>query len=186
MENPVKFAEELILVTQGKRSSPVQEQEQMNSPFTLSSLLKKIQSNARIKKVCIGKIKDLMEVVNNADCILENLDPMERTVVEDLREVQKKDFVNVTSLVQLVLSCFSDHELTQYVNDINLRHLVLTCVKQATEVDKYFMRLREAAKEPDIWRQMLNPASENPFGWNLLLPAGHGLEEDYRNCVLHG
>ena len=97
MENPVKFAEELILVTQGKRSSPVQEQEQMNSPsnqlqwelMLLSSLKKKDTERALIKKVCLGTIKDLIEAVNNADCILENLDPVERTVVEDLREIQK-------------------------------------------------------------------------------------------------
>ena len=198
MENPVKFAEELILVTRGKRSSPVQEQEQMNSPFNQQQLewelmslssSKKIISNARIRKVCIGTVKDLMEVANNADCILENLDPMERTVVEDLRELQslqEKDLVSVIYLVTLVLSfALLSSEFTWNLNDMNLRHHVLTCVKQVTQLDKYFMRLkdREAAKGPDIWRQMLNPASENPFVWNLLLPPGHGLEGDMQELL---
>ena len=75
MENPVKFAEELILVTQGKRSSPVQEQEQMNSPsnqlqseLMLFSPLKK-ENTERIGlkaiEVCLGRIKDLNEVVGH-------------------------------------------------------------------------------------------------------------------------
>ena len=77
MENPVKFAEELILVTQGKRSSPVQEQEQeqMNSPsnqlqseLMLFSPLKK-ENTERIGlktiDVCLGRIKDLNEVVGH-------------------------------------------------------------------------------------------------------------------------
>ena len=77
MENPVKFAEELILVTQGKRSSPVQEQEQeqMNSPsnqlqseLMLFSPLKKENTEPiglKTIEVCLGRIKDLNEVVGH-------------------------------------------------------------------------------------------------------------------------
>ena len=77
MDNPVKVAEELILVTQGERSSPVQEQEQeqMNSPsnqlqseLMLFSPLKK-ENTERIGlktiEVCLGRIKDLNEVVGH-------------------------------------------------------------------------------------------------------------------------
>ena len=79
MENPVKFAEELILVTQGKRSSPVQEQEQeqMNSPsnqlqseLMLFSPLKKGNTERvgrkTVERVCLGMIKDLPEVIDNS------------------------------------------------------------------------------------------------------------------------
>ena len=72
MENPVKFAEELILVTQGKRSSPVQEQEQMNSPsnqlqseLMLFSPLKKGNTEGvgrkTVERVCLGMIKDCLK-----------------------------------------------------------------------------------------------------------------------------
>ena len=79
MENPVKFAEELILVTQGKRSSPVQEQEQeqMNSPsnqlqseLMLFSSLKKGNTERvgrkTVERVCLGMIKDLPKVIDNS------------------------------------------------------------------------------------------------------------------------
>ena len=153
MENPVKFAEELILVTQGKRSSPVQEQEQMNSPSNqlrselklLSSLKKSDTERALIKKVCLGTIKDLIEAVNNADW---------------------------------------------NVNDINVRHHVLTFVKQVAEFYKYTRPLSEAGFEEkgfeDMFCHLLNPVPENPFVWYLFhmyLP-GLWLEEDKKEIIL--
>ena len=153
MENPVKFAEELILVTQGKRSSPVQEQEQMNSPSNqlrselklLSSLKKSDTERALIKKVCLGTIKDLIEAVNNADW---------------------------------------------NVNDINVRHHVLTFVKQVAEFYKYTRPLNEAGFEEkgfeDMFCHLLNPVPENPFVWYLFhmyLP-GLWLEEDKKEIIL--
>ena len=153
MENPVKFAEELILVTQGKRSSPVQEQEQMNSPSNqlrselklLSSLEKSGTERALIKKVCLGTIKDLIEAVNNGDW---------------------------------------------NVNDINVRHHVLTFVKQVAEFYKYTRPLSEAGFEEkgfeDMFCYLLNPVPENPFVWYLFhmyLP-GLWLEEDKKEIIL--
>ena len=79
MDNPVKVGEELILVTQGERSSPVQEQEQeqMNSPsnqlqseLMLFSSLKKGNTERvgrkTVERVCLGMIKDLPEVIDNS------------------------------------------------------------------------------------------------------------------------
>ena len=189
MENPVKFAEELILVTQGKRS-PVQEQaEQMNSPsnqlqseLRFLSWLKKDKTERvgqeTTRKVCQGTIKDLLEAMNNVDCILENLDPVERTVVEDMREMQKDVNLNfVLPTVGWVLSCVG--------YTWNLRHHVLAFVKQVTELFKHLKPLCEAAKGPeDILRHMLNPASENPFDWNLFHLPGLGLEEDKKEIIL--
>ena len=189
MENPVKFAEELILVTRGKRS-PVQEQaEQMNSPsnqlqseLRFLSWLKKDKTERvgqeTTRKVCQGTIKDLLEAMNNADCILENLDPVERTVVEDMREMQKDVNLNfVLPTVGWVLSCVG--------YTWNLRHHVLAFVKQVTELFKHLKPLCEAAKGPeDILRHMLNPASENPFDWNLFHLPGLGLEEDKKEIIL--
>ena len=200
MENPVKFAEELILLTRGKRSSPVQEQEQMNSPsnqlqsevMLFSSLKKENTGRVRqlqetVRKVCLGTIKDLIEAVNNADCILENLDPMERTVVEDLREMQKEHSsianLNILFLPFVVLCCGFEH--TWNLNDISLRHHVLTFMKQVTELQKYLRPVYEAAKGPeDVLRHVLNHARER--FWNLLyprFPPGLGLEEDKKEII---
>ena len=201
MANPVKFAEELILVTQGIKRSPVQEQEQMNSPSNqlqseqmLLSWLKKAKTERvrqqTTRKVCQGAIKDLIEAMNNADCILENLDPMERTVVEDLREMQKErsSIVNLNFLLPTVIPLFNCFEHTRNLNDINLRHHVFTFVKRVTECSKYFMSHYGAEKGlKDILLHMLNPASENPFVWNLcclFFPPGLGLEEDKNESML--
>ena len=199
MENPVKFAKELILITQGKHSSPVQEQEQMDGPFNklqsvelmLFSGLKK-EKTERVKqetrrKVYQDTIKDLIQAANNADGILENLDPMERTVVEDLREIQKEhsSIANLSLLLPLLAGLFSLFEDIWNLNDINLRHHVLAFVKQITELFKHLMPLYEAAKGPeDILRHMLNLASENPFEWNLFHLPGLGLEEDKKEIIL--
>ena len=79
MDNPVKVAEELILVTQGERSSPVQEQEQeqMNSSSNqlqsermLFSPLKKGNTERigrkTVERVCLGRIKEFAEVMDNS------------------------------------------------------------------------------------------------------------------------
>ena len=198
MENPVKFAEELILLTRGKRSSPVQEQEQMNSPsnqlqsevMLFSSLKKEKPERVRqetIRKVCEGTIKDLIEAMNNADCILENLDPMERTVVEDLREMQKERssiaYLNVG--LKHYVGLLSCSEYAWNLIDINLRHHFLAFVKQVTELLKYVMPFHEAGKGyEEVLRHMLNPASENPFDWNLLHVPGPFLEEDKKEIFL--
>ena len=200
MENPVKFTEELILVTQGKRS-PVQEQEQMNSPsnqlqselMLFSSLKKKKTERVRqetIRKVCQGMIKDLSEATNNADCILENLDPMERTIVEDLRGMEKElsRFGILNFLLPLVVELFSCLKYPGNLNDINLRHHVLAFIKQVTEVFKYFMPFCKAGRAyEEVFRHILNPASENSFHWNLfhlLFPPGLDLEEDEKENIL--
>ena len=190
MENPVKVAEELILVTRGKRSSPVQEQaEQMNSPsnqlqseLRFLSWLKKDKTERvgqeTTRKVCQGTIKDLLEAMNNADCILENLDPVERTVVEDMREMQKD--VNLNFVLPTVVGFLSCVGYTW-----NLRHHVLAFVKQVSEVFKYLKPLCEATKGPqDVFRHMFNPASENPFDWNLFHPPGLVIEEEEKEIFL--
>ena len=192
MENPVKFAKELFLVVtlvQGKHSSPVQEQEQeqMNSPSNqLQSQLMLFSSLRTAGKVCLGITKDLIEAVNNSDCILENLDPMERTVIEDLREIQKKcpSVVCFNSLTPAVTSLgYFPFMIECNFNDINWRHYVLTFLKQVTETFKYVMLLYEAGKGgelEDVLRHVLNPAPENPFISNLHCL---GLEEDEKEII---
>ena len=156
-----------------------------------SPLKKKKSERAVIKKVCLGTIKDLIEAVNNTDCILENLDPMERTVVEDLREMQKKrsSTVSLKFLLLPVIFTMYCSEWTEWnLNDINLRHRVLACVMQVIEFVKYSMRLQEAAVGPlDFWscmKHLLNPASEIPFDWNLFLPPDFDLNEAEQKLVL--
>ena len=181
MENPVKFAEELILATQSERSSPFQEEE-INSPsnqLQSEQMLFEQVGLKTVKKACLGTMKDLSETANNAGCILENLDPTERTVVEDLREIQKKwpfiDCSDILTPLVLFLACSTYTE--RNLNDINLRHHVLACVKQVTNFHKNIIRFCEGEEEhEDLLSEMLNPASET-FDWNLFLPPGRGLEE---------
>ena len=214
MENPVKFAQEVILVTQGKRSLAAQEQEQMNSPFKQQLLVSELMSlsslkientvraerdrtelaeRAELRKVYLDTIKDLTEAMDNADCILENLDPMERTIVEDLREIQMKyssDVKFVFMLLPVALRC-SEYTMRN-IHDINFRHHALACVKWVTGYFKYCMRLLEAAgpgaaRPLDFWSQMehmLNPASENPYDWKIFWPPGLSLEEDTKELLL--
>ena len=199
MENPVKVAEQLILVTQGERSSPVQEQEQeqLSSPSNqLQSELMLFKENTevvrllRARKVCLGTVKDLIKATSNADCILENLDPMERTVVEDLREIQKKCPSIVRSIFLLppvILSCFFNFgSHTWNASDINSRYSVLASLKQVIEFYKQF--IREAAAGPvafqNLVENMWNAVSEIPFDWNLVLPLGQRLEEVKQELLL--
>ena len=100
MENPVKFAEELILVTRsGLRSSSVQEQKQsevQQSELFLSSLKKEnedgsianysphnlMTSHLFTKK---ERLEKLLEGWNDVFCMLDDRDGLERRIVEDQR-----------------------------------------------------------------------------------------------------
>ena len=103
MDNPVKVAEELILVTQGERSSPVQEQEQeqMNSPsnqlqseLMLFSPLKKGNTEGvgrkTVERVCLGMIKDLPEVIDNSldedeqELVLTEMKCLVKEIIDEL------------------------------------------------------------------------------------------------------
>ena len=103
MDNPVKVAEELILVTQGERSSPVQEQEQeqMNSPsnqlqseLMLFSSLKKGNTERvgrkTVERVCLGMIKDLPEVIDNSldedeqELVLTEMKCLVKEIIDEL------------------------------------------------------------------------------------------------------
>ena len=103
MDNPVKVAEELILVTQGERSSPVQEQEQeqMNSPsnqlqseLMLFSSLKKGDTERvgrkTVERVCLGMIKDLPEVIDNSldedeqELVLTEMKCLVKEIIDEL------------------------------------------------------------------------------------------------------
>ena len=132
--------------------------------------------------------------MNKADCILENLDPMENLRV---MRIGGSSIANLNFLLPPVVGLFSWLEHNWHLNDINLRHdvlnlshHVLTFEKQVTEFIEYLMPLYEASKGPEeILRHMLNPASENPFDWNLfhrLFPPGLGLEEDKKEMMLTG
>ena len=293
MENPVKFAKELILITRGKLSSPVQEQEQsevflsslkkenedgsfanysfynhynlmtsylatiketkelieaLNNVFStlddrdslertivedLRAKIRKVKSNHvelfsvtlevllqgellllceikkeiengsfpnfsciphNMKKFYLATIKNVIEALNNRNCILEDLDPRERNIVEDLREMRKKnckrnvDLLLLTSRAAFELGHFLWLLSGQSLNDKDIRCTVLASLKQFIEVAKDFypVMVESAAEGKNvshaILKHMVDPASEVPFDWNIILPPG--LDEDKRKVCL--
>ena len=293
MENPVKFAKELILITRGKLSSPVQEQDQsevflsslkkeneddsfanysfynhynlmtsylatiketkelieaLNNVFCtlddrdslertivedLRAKIRKVKSNIdelfsvtlevllqrellvlceikkeiengsfpnfsciphNMKKFYLATIKNVIEALNNRNCILEDLDPRERNIVEDLREMRKKnckrneDLFFLTSRAPFESGHFLWLLSGQSLNDKDIRCTVLASLKQFIEVAKNFYPvIVESAAEGKnvshaILKHMVDPASEVPFDWNIILPPG--LDEDKRKVCL--
>ena len=100
MENPVKFAEELILVTRSRlRSSSVQEQKQskVQLPELFLSLLKKVNEDGSIANYSPHnlmtshlvtkkeRLEKLLEGWNDVFCMLDDRDWLERRIVEDQR-----------------------------------------------------------------------------------------------------
>ena len=124
MENPVKFAKELILVTRGKLSSPVQEQEsevQQSEPLFLSSLKKENEDGSFANYSpydlmtdylpMIKETKELIETLNNVFCTLDDRDSLERTIVEDLRAKIRKVKSNIDELFLATLEVLLQMEL---------------------------------------------------------------------------
>ena len=93
--------------------------------------------------------------------------------------------VSLNVVLPLYFKVFSCSAYIFNLNEINLRHHALAFVKQVTELLKYVMPFYEAGKgHEEVLRHMLNPASENPFDWNVFPLPGLSLEEDEKEMIL--
>ena len=132
--------------------------------------------------------KELTDKAFNEDesnGLIESLDPQEKTLVYDLREMRKKHKVHVDTMYKmfdnawLVVFC-----KVWFSNEPIKRRRVLLGIKGVIELYKYLLRQDDFApgNEQALISRLLNPDAKDPFDVSHLMPVKPGEQIFSRLC----
>ena len=116
---------------------------------------------------------------NDVDCRLETLDPLERSLVEDLREIGRIHNINADELFMIFESGWKMIYTKVWLStEPNMRLRMLDGIQGVVGVLKYMLRQDNAVlgKNGAVLAKMLDCTSENPFDFSHVLPANLGLQ----------
>ena len=203
MENPMQFAKELLQhqedATQvpntnpspaepaiglrrsemGKSSSKQLKTGTANQGSTCSSTSLRFRD---MKEIFLATSKELIDIAFNdtGSAKIVTLDPLERSLVDDLREIERKHNIPIEVFPMM----FDDEcwDMAYYKvwtsTEPDMRHRVLDGIQGVIEMWKYILQQDDfgTGNEEAIFRRMVDPTSENPFDLSHVLPAGAGTQ----------
>ena len=119
--------------------------------------------------------------VNDADCNLESLDPLERSLVEELRELASIHGRELSDgfLKMLRTGWGSQAYYKVYLsNEPDMRRRMLVAIQGQVELWKYALRQEDfgPGNEEAIFCRMTDPTADNPFDLNNVFPAGGAVQ----------
>lgn len=136
-----------------------------------------------MKEMFVGTSNELLDMAFNKAAetgSLEALDPLERSLVEDLREINKKHGIPAVVFPMMFEGeCWDMAYYRVWINtDPRMRHRMLDGIKSVIEMWKYILQQDDfgTGNEEAIFRQMVDPSSANPFDLSHVLPAGAGTQ----------
>lgn len=130
-----------------------------------------------LEDMCLEVSKELVDkALNGADCNLETLDPVERSVVEDLRELSSirglkgEEFLTVIKIGWKTTMCYKVWISTEP----DMRRRMLDAIQGQVEMIKWILKQEDfaAGNEQAIADRMLDPSADDPFDLNHMIPAG--------------
>ena len=130
-----------------------------------------------LEDMCLEVSKELVDkALNGADCNLETLDPVERSVVEDLRELSSirglkgEEFLTVIKTSWKTTMCYKVWMSTEP----DVRRRMLDAIQGQVEMIKWILKQEDfaAGNEQAIADRMLDPSADDPFDLNHMIPAG--------------
>ena len=125
------------------------------------------------------ELTDMAKDDGETDFNLETLDPLERSLAEGLREIERLGVVRIEEFPRMFDICW---DMAYYCvllsTEQNMRRRMLDGIKAVVEICKYAFKQDDfaAGNEEGIIRRMLDPASENRFDLSTFLPAGSGTQ----------
>lgn len=136
-----------------------------------------------MKEMFVATSNELLDMAFNKAAetgSLEALDPLERSLVEDLREINKKHGIPAVVFPTMFEGeCWDMAYYRVWINtDPRMRHRMLDGIKSVIEMWKYILQQDDfgTGNEEAIFRQMVDPSSANPFDLSHVLPAGAGTQ----------
>ena len=217
MENPMKFAKELIKNLDAKNTRQLRKEEsapssdlatsvnyaragirkgnargEMETPSNGHSCIQSKEKEAThrgcssitshqyqdLKNIFIAVSKELTDMAFNdagRSRLTETLDPLERALVEDLREIRRKGNIPVEEFPTMFdLYWGMAFWKVWLCTEPNMRRRMLDGIRGFVEMLKYFLKQNDFApgNEETIVRRMLDPAAEDHFDLNHLVPTG--------------
>ncbi len=129
-----------------------------------------------LKDVYLEIVNELIDMADNdASFKPETLDPLERSLVEDLKEIDSNHNIHVEDLP----SAFDYYWNVAYYkvwnsDEPDLRRRMLNAIQGQIEMLKYTLKEEDSApgNEAASLHRMLDPSSDNPFDFNHVIPAG--------------
>ena len=163
-------SEEETLTSSGRQT----ETTQGNSPILNYGYLD-------LKDIYLQVCKEVIDMAqNNADCNLEALDPLEKSLVEDLREqtsihgLRDEDFLNC-----LRKGWYMAYYKVCISTEPDTRRRMLYAIHGQLETWKYILKQEDCApgNEEAIVNRMLNPGpADDPFDLNHVFPRGGAVQ----------
>ena len=135
-----------------------------------------------LKDIFLATSKDLIDMAFNEAEIgkFEALEPLERSLVKDLREIKRKYNIPVQVFPMMFEGeCWDMAYGKVWIStEPNMRRRMLDGIKGVIEMWKYILQQDDfgTGNEEAIFRRMVDPTSVNPFDLSHVLPAGSGTQ----------
>ena len=133
-----------------------------------------------LQDIFLATSKEMINMAANvADCRLETLDPLERSLVEELREIGRIHNINADELFMIFESGWKMIYTKVWLStEPKMRLRMLDGIRGVVEVLKYMLRQDKAVlgENGAALAKMLDCTAENPFDFSHVLPANLGLQ----------
>ena len=135
-----------------------------------------------MKDTFLAISKELTDIaLNDSDCSLEDLDPLERSLVEDLREIRRNHNTTVEEFSRMFgVGWDAVYMKVLLSTERNTRRRMLDGIQSVVEMIKYIVKQDDfgAGNEEAIARRMVHPdpTVDDPFDMSHVLPADSGTQ----------
>ncbi|XP_073227413.1 uncharacterized protein [Porites lutea] len=119
------------------------------------------------------------KVFSDDDWQSETLDPLEKSLVEDLREIASSQGVNAEEYRRMFQRMWdSIYHKVWFDTDPNMRRRMLRGMQGLVEMWKYILKQPDCkpGNEEIIARRLLDPSVEDPFDLSHVIPADSGIQ----------
>ena len=132
-----------------------------------------------LKDIFLSTCKEMTDLAfNDPHCSsLQSLHSLEKSIIEDLREIEKYEIIQVADFPKMFDICWDTAYYKTLISpEPNIRRRILDGIKVVLELCKYVLKQDDFAtgNEEAIIQRMLDPSSKDSFDLNYILPAGSG------------
>ena len=130
-----------------------------------------------LEAICLEVCKELIDkALNGADCDLETMDPVERSLVENLRELASIHGLKGEEFLTVIKKCWESTMCYKVwmSTEPDMRRRMLDAIQGHVEMIKWALKQDDfaAGNEQAIADRMLDPSVDDPFDLNHVIPAG--------------
>ena len=131
-----------------------------------------------LKDIFLSTSKEMTDLAfNDPHCSLQSLSSLEKSIIEDLREIEKYHIIQVADFPKMFDICWDTAYFKILLSrEPNFRSRILDGIKSVLELCKYVLKQEDFAtgNEEAIIQRMLDPSSKDSFDLSHILPADSG------------